>query len=241
MTLYRRARESARLCERAVDDKNRAVAAHVHDQEKLKVQIQEINDLEFKLERERHRTTKLTGQLTAQQSLHARALENASTGKSVVDLASVIGVSPNKMAKVVNASKRGSLSTELMDNAETNATNCDNKPAFLKRVAATLTPLVEHFCAIPKFKSGQSDMGGVASMILGKIARKKSSKCKRRLNYGRPKQVTPELDTVLKELAVAWRTAFRDHDRDLSARLLQLTLKTIPAHSGVVTQWLGPR
>ena len=38
--------------------------AHVHDQEKLQVQIQEINDLEFKLERERHRTTKLTGQLT---------------------------------------------------------------------------------------------------------------------------------------------------------------------------------
>ena len=181
----------------------------------------------------------LHGQLAEQKKQHARALENASTGTSVVDLASVIGVSPNKMAKVTKASKRGSLKTELLENA---TTGNESKPAFLKRVEATLTPLVEQICDIPKFKSGQADSGGVAAMLLGKLARKKSSKCKRRLNYGgRPKQVTAELDVVLKELAGAWRTAFRDHDRDLSARLLQLALKTIPPRSSRVTQWLGPR
>ena len=183
----------------------------------------------------------LHGQLTEQKKLHARALENASTGKSVVDLASVIGVSPIKMGKVLQASKRGSLSTELMENAATTATKYDEKPAFIKRVEATLTPLVEHICSIPKFKAGQADSGGVASMILGKIARKKSAKCKRRLDYGRPKQITAELDACLKELGVAWRTAFREHDRDLSARLLQLTLKTIPPRSRRVSDWLGPR
>ena len=238
---------------------------HINDVESLNQQ--EVADLRAQLQRDRDRSgwcvrepviipqpdmpahsnrsnelenvnAQLHGQLTEQKELHARALENASTGKSAVGLASVIGVSPNKMAKVTKASKRGSLKTELMENA---TTANGNKPAFLKRVEATLTPLLEHICHIPKFKSGQADSGGVAAMLLGKIARKKSSKAKRRLNYGRPKQVTAELDVVLKELAGAWRTAFRDHDRDLSARLLQLALKTIPSRHSTVTNWLGPR
>lgn len=225
-----RAEASSRNYQQALKDKKNAAAAEQQVKEQLEA-------TQAQVERERTRSQKLC----EGQEMHARALLDASAGKSVVDLATVLGVSPTKLGKVVNASKRGTLSTELLDNAATSTTKFRDKPEFLKRVAATLTPLVEHVCSYPKFKDGVSDSGGVASMILGKIARDKSAKCKRRLDYGRPKNMTGELDNCLKELAAAWRTAFRQQDRAHSDRILQLTLKSIPQRSGRVTQWLGPR
>ena len=168
-------------------------------------------------------------------------MQDATSGKSVVGLASMLGVSFESMAKVQKASKRGSLTSSMLDSAQTTTTKARDQPEFLKRVTSTLTPIVEQVCSYPKFADGKSDPGGVASMILGKIARAKSAKCKRKLKYDRPKGVSVELDAVLKEFGEAWRTVRRNQDRDASARVLQLALKAIPPRKGRVTDWLGPR
>ena len=79
-------------------------------------------------------------------------------------------------------------------------------------------------------------------MVLGRLARDKSSKSRRKLNFtGRPRGISLELHKLLKELAPVWRDAFRNFDRDSSARILQLTLKAIPPLKGRVSDWLGPK
>jgi len=190
---------------------------------------------------------RLQGELDKEKSLRAQAVsetssavQDAMSGKSVVGLASMLGVSPLSMEKVENASKRGSLQTTMFDDAATPAAKVCDQNAFVRRVVSTLTPVVERLCAVPKFKGGNTDVGGVASIILGKIARDKSAKSvksRRKIDFGG----SLELDSLLKELSEAWRNAFRNEDRDASARLLQLTLKAIPQRKGRVTTWLGPR
>ena len=168
-------------------------------------------------------------------------VSDAMSGKSVVGLADMLGVSPTSMDRVVQASKTGSLTSATLDNAETPGNV--RKPRFLVRVEKTLTPIVARVCASAKFKDGKTDVGGVASMLLGRLARAKSSKSRRKLDFGaRPNGISPELHTLLKELAGPWREAFRNHDREASARLLQLTVKAIQGQrKGRVSEWLGPR
>ena len=130
----------------------------------------------------------------------------------------------------------------MLEDASSHASaSWQNETRFLKRVEKTLTPVIEKICSGPKFKNGKTDVAGVAAMVLGKIARGKSSRRKLKFGSQRPRGVTVELDSLLKELAGRWRHAFRDYDRDTSARLLQLTLKAIPRGTGRVSDWLGPR
>ena len=163
------------------------------------------------------------------------------SGKNTTGLAEMVGVSPSSMERVYKGSQRGSLTSSVLEDASLHASaSWNDETRFLKRVEKTLTPVIERLCSAPKFKNGKSDVGGVAAMVLGKIARRRSSR--RKLNFGgRPSGVTVELDTLLKELAAAWRHAFREHDRDTSARMLQLALKSIPKRTGRVSEWLGPR
>ena len=57
------------------------------------------------------------------------------SGKSVVGLADMLGVSPTSMDRVVQASKTGSLTSATLDNAETPGNV--RKPRFLVRVEKT--------------------------------------------------------------------------------------------------------
>jgi len=117
---------------------------------------------------------------------------------------------------------------------------------FLERVGNVLSPAIESMCSMVKFKDDKTDKAGVAALILRKIAgnRKKSRKSRRQLRFGksrRPMCVSAELDSLLKELATSWRSAFRDKDRHSADRLLQITLKAIPERTGRVSDWLGPK
>ena len=177
--------------------------------------------------------------VAAQKQVQAQVNQTLE-GKSAVGLASVLGVSPTSMNKVVQGSRFGSLSSSTLEDAYTDET-C-KKPRFLKRVETVLTPVVERLCSSVKFKHGKTDVSGVAGIVLRKIARSKSAKARRQLNFtGRPRGVSAELHSLLQELAAAWRDAFRNGDRDNSARLLQLTLKAIPPRKGRVSDWLGPK
>jgi len=236
-----------------VEAQKKIKAAEVEAQKKLKAveveaqkKLKAVGDHLCELQEEKAR---LQGAYDKEKSLRAHeaaatqsALQDAMSGKNVVGLASMLGVSPKSLDKVENASKRGSLQTTMFEDASTPAEKVRDQNSFVKRIAATLTPVVERVCAAPKFMNGKTDVGGVASLILGKIARKKSQKSKRRLNFdARPRGVSPDLDSLLKEMAEAWRDAWRNHNRDASARILQLTLKAIPQRTGRVTSWLGPR
>ena len=162
------------------------------------------------------------------ESLRAK-VDDAMAGKSVAGFAEMVGVSPSSMDRVLKGSQRGSLTSSVLEDASMHeSANWKDETRFLKRVEKTLTPVIEKLCSGPKFKNGKTDVGGVAAMVLGKIARGKSSR--RKLNFGsqRPRGVSVELDSLLKELAELWRHTFREHDRDTSARLLQVTLKAIP-------------
>jgi len=170
------------------------------------------------------------------------SIQDATSGQSVVGLSHMLGVSPISMAKVEQASKLGILRSQITSDASTPPKG--QRSRFLERVAATLTPAIEKMCEYPKFIGGKTDSGGVASMILGKIARKKSNKSKsrRQLKFGnRPIGICAELDSLLEEMAISWRSAFRDHDRTAANRLLQMTVTAVPTRTGRVSDWLGPK
>ena len=128
------------------------------------------------------------------------SIQQAKNGQSVVGLSEMLGVSPGSMKKVEQGTKMGSLCSAITEDASTP----EQRNRFLERVATTLTPVIEELCKIPKFKGGKHDSRGVVSMILGKIARKRSAKSKsrRRLIYdNRPRGVSNELHSLLKEFA----------------------------------------
>ena len=179
-------------------------------------------------------------QLIAEVNTMQDAHVSAESGQSVVGLSEMLGVSPTSMSKVERASKLGTLCSQITSDASTPPKG--QRSRFLERVAATLTPAIEKICEYPKFQDGKSDSRGVASMILGKIARQKSMKSRRQLKFGdRPMGICVELDSLLQELAKSWRSAFRNHDRPSANRLLQMTVASIPARTGRVSDWLGPK
>jgi len=189
----------------------------------------------LKVERDEMKKT-----LKAMTDLDA-SIEEATSGHSVVGLSQMLGVSPSSMTQVERAAKLGTLCSEITGNASTPPKG--QRSRFLERVATELTPAIEKICEYPKFQNGQSDSSGVASMILGKIARKKSkkSKSRRQLKFGnRPMGVCPELDSLLQDMAKSWRSAFRNQDRPAADRLLQMTVACIPSRRGRVSDWLGP-
>lgn len=168
------------------------------------------------------------------------SIEEATSGESVVGLSQMLGVSPSSLTRVEKAAKLGTLCSEITGHAGTPPKG--KRSRFLERVVTELTPAIEKICEYPKFQDGQSDSSGVASMILGKIARNKSrkSKSRRQLKFGTPLGECPELDSLLKDLAKSWRSAFRNQDRPAANRLLQMTVACIPSRRGRVSDWLGP-
>ena len=200
------------------------------DQLSEKIKAMQVASLSAEL-KEKDRLTELDA------SIH-----QATSGHSVVGLSQMLGVSPSSMTQVERAAKEGTLCSDITGDASTPQKG--QRSRFLERVVTELTPAIEKICEYPKFLDGQSDSRGVASMILGKIARKKSrtAKSRRKLKYGnRPLGVCDELDSLLKELAISWRSAFRNHDRPAAKRLLQMTVSSIPSRRGRVSDWLGPQ
>ena len=170
------------------------------------------------------------------------SIQEATSGHSVVGLSQMLGVSPSSMSQVQRAANLGTLCSAITSDARTPPKG--QRSRFLERIATELTPAIEKICEYPKFQNGQSDSSGVASMILGKIARKKSrkSKSRRQLKFGdRPLGVCTELDSLLQDMAKSWRSAFRNQDRAAADRLLQMTVACIPSRRGRVSDWLGPR
>ena len=168
-------------------------------------------------------------------------VDQALTGKNLTGLAEMVGVSPTSLKRVSQAAKRGSLTSSVLEDAGSHATaNWNDHTRFLKRVEGSLTPVIKKVCAGIKFKGGKTDVGGVANMILGKLAREKSARRKLLFGSNRHPGVSTELHVLLQKFGELWRHAFRDHDRDSAARLLQLTLKAIPKRSRRVSDWLGP-
>ena len=65
-------------------------------------------------------------------------------------LSETLGVSPISLQKVKNASSRGSLSSEFLDDATPRINGGRNQ--FHERVANVLGPALKQLCSIPKFK-----------------------------------------------------------------------------------------
>ena len=164
-------------------------------------------------------------------------VKDANDGKTAVGISELLGVSPTSMDKVKRMS-RGSLRTCLLDDATPPEEGERNR--FLEKVTNVLSPAVEKICSMAKFKNNKTDKQGVARLILKGIARGKSRRRKLRFD-DRPMGVSVELDSLLKEMATSWRSAFRDKDRHTAHSLLQITLKAIPQRTGRVSDWLGPK
>ena len=102
--------------------------------------------------------------------LQAR-LNDITSGQNVVTVSKILGVSPNSMEKVKRAvqSKSGTLQSDTTSDASTPPKGQRNK--YLEKVTKSLTPAITKLCELAKFKDGKTDSGGVASMVMGRIAR----------------------------------------------------------------------
>ena len=218
------------------DARARLHQGHGEQQQKLTEERKARSDLEdkcAKLQAERDRLLDKIRNTTAN-------IESANTGESIVGVAKLLGLSPGSMSSVEKLSINKKISSEVTADASTPPKGTRNR--FLERVAATLTPIIKKVCSFPKFKDGKSDIGGVAATVVGRLARAKS---RRRLNFqSRPRGISEDLDTLLKEMATSWRTAFRNHERHVANGLLQLALTSIDScrgrTRGRVSEWLGP-
>ena len=178
-----------------------------------------------------------------------RTIDNVSAGNNAVDVSRILGVSPKSMKKVEKYSNvKGDLSFRGCGDAASPPEA--ERDYTLERIERALTPAMNKLCSIPKFDcggdnpDGVSDVQRVAKSMLRKLARRKpgQGKAKRKLFKGnrRPQGISNDLDSLLKEMATAWRSATRSFERDAAARLLQMTLLAIPRRRGRVFEWLGP-
>ena len=177
-----------------------------------------------------------------------------------VELAKKVGVSPNSIKKI-----ESNCIGELRSFKEQDCTSpaAGERNYYQERVARCLTPSLQKICQMPKFKHGE-DVSGVARLLLKKVTAAKGTnnsagdnsvkgtprwrrkrrhkyKASRKLNFdGHRHFLGKELDGVLRELGESWRSTFRAGERDAAARILQMTLTSIPQRRGRVSDWLGP-
>ena len=164
-----------------------------------------------------------------------------------MEMAQQVGVSLKSLEKVKRALSRRPLLSNVVVDCSTDKTT----RRYLTRVANCITPVVEAVCSRPKFKDNKADVSGVASMVLRKLAHKRTRKvgdvrhtgkrARRKLDFDLHKEfLGRDLVTFLEELAKSWRESFRVGEREVAGRILQLTLAGIPARRGRVSDWLGP-
>ena len=180
-----------------------------------------------------------------------------------------MGVSPTALKKVKRAVSKGALRSNTLNDATPPAPGERNY--FLERVVSSITPAVLKVCSIPEFRNSNKDPEGVARLVLRRIAGHKGRKMAGKIRIGTKRKVkkrldfdndaiSPDLDSLLKEMASSWKVAMRNHDRNSAARILQITLQAIPCRHGVcsgcmyastvcnlshtlagrVSDWLGP-
>ena len=201
-------------------------------------ELLEVQGYVNRMECERGRLRKQNQQMMADLTALQRKLKDVSSGTSVVEVSRVLGVSPQSMQMVERYSTlKGNLASRVCQDAS--SPDDGDRKYYLERIGRVLTPAVERICSIPKFgcdtnTPGVTDVSGVAKLIARRIernkgkARRKLFQVKRRLGGS----LNPDLDTLLKELATAWRSACRNQERDAAARLLQMTVLAIPKRHG---------
>ena len=200
----------------------------------------EVHGQVKELARERELLRKQNEELLKDGQALQRQLEQVSTGGNVLEVSRILGVSPKSLKQV----ERYSTKWKGLRGKCHDATMPDEgqRNYFLERIVRELTPAVERICSIPKFgcdtptTPGVSDVAGVVKLVARRIehskgqTRRKLFQVKRKRN-GSP-NLSQDLNSVLKEMSTAWRSARRNQDRDAAARLLQMTLLAIPKRRG---------
>ena len=178
-----------------------------------------------------------------------------------VELAKKVGVSPNSIKKIESNCGRRSGDLRSFKEQDCSSPAAGERNYYQERVARCLTPSLQKICQMPKFKQNGEDVSGVARLLLKKLSsdndsagdnsvkgtprwrrkRRHKYKASRKLDFdGHRHIIGKELDGVLRELGESWRTTFRAGERDAAARILQMTLTSIPQRRGRVSDWLGP-
>ena len=169
------------------------------------------------------------------------------TLKTPLGLAKALELSPGTQEKVALNTYSGGL---LRGNGIKHALE-NPKKKFIGRIKRCLTPLVKTICSFPKVEDGNTDILGVAKLILHRII--KSYKTQRTLfedgvktQETKPNHfcISDELDSFLQEMGSRWRSHTFAHERDAARQIEGIALKAIgnkERNVGRVTDWLGPK
>ena len=206
----------------------------------------------MKFEHEAERTSLMQRVQDAQSALCQRVHDEECAKqalKTPLGLAKALELSPGTQKKMsISTYSSGFLRGHGIKHALENP-----RKRFVGRIKRCLTPLVKTICSFPKFEDGNTDIAGVAQLILKKIM--KSCKTQRTLfaeegakteeDSKRSDRISDELDAFLKEMGSRWRDEMFAHDRDAARQIEEITLKAIGTRQGKklgrVTDWLGPK
>ena len=220
--------ESVQQLKKTLHDVEKAQEASVRSLTREVVEMQgDVQRIAAERDRLLHHNKELQQDLAQLQS----EVEDVKAGKSAVLVSKMLGVSPESMKHVESSSKGSYLESWTLDEAAPPAEG-QRPNGFLERVTTVLSPAVEKICAMAKFKGKRTDIPGVARLLLRKVQGRRYKAKRQLFNGGAPRGISHDLDSLLKEMATAWRQAFRNKERQAAASLLQMTLQAIPKRRG---------
>lgn len=129
---------------------------------------------------------------------------------------------------------------------------------FMERVGQCYAPVITKICSIPQF-NGQPRPEHVLQQVVRHCSKKRkriavvNGRRQRKMVFYPPDAtattakapaststqksdapISKHQDIFLRDMASSWKQARRNHDRDSAARILQITLKTIPKLTGIL-------